>query len=242
EELNTHISSKTKAIVINSPNNPTGSIYSREELEKIANFAKENNIYIISDEIYEKLIYDNNQYVSIASISEDAYNRTIVINGFSKSYAMTGWRVGYSASNKELSKVMTSIQSHTTSNVNTIAQYAALEALEGSQESLNSMIKEFEKRRNIMVKILDKIDNISYIKPSGAFYVMVNVKKVIHKLNISGSLQFAEMLLKSENVVIIPGIAFGEDNYIRLSYATSIENIENGLKRIKRFCEGINLQ
>ncbi|MPQ43680.1 pyridoxal phosphate-dependent aminotransferase [Clostridium tarantellae] len=235
DELAKNLTVKSKAILINSPNNPTGSIYSKEELEKIAKFAKENNLYIISDEIYEKLIYDNNKHISIASINEDAYNRTIVINGFSKSYAMTGWRIGYTASNEKISKLMSSIQSHTTSNVNTIAQYAAVEALEGSQEQLDSMIKEFSKRRNIMLEKLSEIKNISYITPSGAFYVMVNIKELMNKFNIKNSFEFAEILLKTENVVVIPGIAFGKDNYIRLSYATSSENIEKGLERIKKF-------
>ena len=151
DELKEVVTSKTKAILINSPNNPTGSIYSREELLDIAKFAKENNLIIVSDEIYEKLIYDNKEHVSIASLSEDAYNRTIVINGLSKSYAMTGWRIGYSASSVEIAKLMSSIQSHVTSNINSISQYAALEALTGPQDSIKLMKEEFEKRRNYMV-------------------------------------------------------------------------------------------
>ncbi|ASW43143.1 pyridoxal phosphate-dependent aminotransferase [Clostridium isatidis] len=239
ETLKKVITSKTKAVILNSPNNPTGSIYTEEELKSIAEFAKENDLIIISDEIYEKLIYDNEKHISIASLSEDAYNRTVVINGFSKSYAMTGWRVGYSASSKKIAKLMESIQSHMTSNTSSISQYAALEALEGGQDSINKMIKEFESRRNYMSDRLNKIKDISFIKPMGAFYVMVNVGKYYNK-EISGneiksSLDFSKKLLEEEKVAVIPGIAFGLDNYIRLSYATSMEVINKGIDRIERF-------
>ncbi len=241
DDLRKVVTSKTKAILLNSPNNPTGSIYSREELVEIAEFAKENDLIIISDEIYEKLIYDENKHVSIASISEDAYNRTIVINGLSKSYAMTGWRVGYSASNKEIAKLMSSIQSHVTSNINSISQYAAIEALTGSQESLNKMIEEFKVRRNYMVDRLNKINGISYIMPKGAFYIMVNIGeyfgKSISNNVINSSLEFSKSLLDEEKVAVIPGIAFGLDDYIRLSYATSKEDIEEGLNRLERYLE-----
>ncbi|NLZ35769.1 MAG: pyridoxal phosphate-dependent aminotransferase [Clostridiales bacterium] len=239
ETLKKVTTSKTKAVILNSPNNPTGSIYTEEELKSIAEFAKENDLIIISDEIYEKLIYDNEKHISIASLSEDAYNRTVVINGFSKSYAMTGWRVGYSASSKKIAKLMGSIQSHMTSNTSSISQYAALEALEGGQDSINKMIKEFESRRNYMSDRLNKIKDISFIKPMGAFYVMVNVGKYYNK-EISGneiksSLDFSKKLLEEEKVAVIPGIAFGLDNYIRLSYATSMEVINKGIDRIERF-------
>lgn len=237
--LNKALTTKTKAIVLNSPNNPTGTIYTKDELIKIAEFAKKNNLIIISDEIYEKLIYDNNKHVSIASLSKDAYERTIVINGLSKSYAMTGWRIGYSASSNEIAKLMTAIQSHMTSNINSISQYAAVEALNGSQDDIKDMIVEFEKRRNYMVNRLSKIDGVSIINPSGAFYVMVSIKKCYgKKVNgkiINNSLEFASEILEDEKVAVIPGIAFGLDNYIRLSYATSIEAIEEGLNRIERF-------
>ena len=175
EDLEKAVSDKTKAILINSPNNPTVTIYNREELIEIAEFAKKHDLLIISDEIYEKLIYDGEKHISIASLSEDAFERTVVINGVSKTYAMTGWRLGYMAASKEITKLMTSIQSHMTSNVNTIAQYAAIEALNGPIEDLNTMVKEFERRRNFMVDRLSKIDGVSIIKPSGAFYIMVNI-------------------------------------------------------------------
>lgn len=233
------LTKKTKAIILNSPNNPTGSIYNEEELKAIAEFAKENDLIIISDEIYEKLIYDNKKHISIASLSEDAYNRTIVINGFSKSYAMTGWRIGYSASSKKIASLMGSIQSHMTSNVSSISQYAALEALEGSQDSVNKMIKEFESRRNYMADRLAEIKNVSFIKPMGAFYIMVNVgyyyNKELNGYKIKSSLDFSKKLLEEEKLAVIPGIAFGLDNYIRLSYATSMEVISKGLDRLENF-------
>ena len=239
EELNKVVTKNTKAILLNSPNNPTGSIYSREELLDIANFAKENDLIIISDEIYEKLIYDNKKHISIASLNEDAYNRTIVINGLSKTYAMTGWRVGYSACSEKIAKLMTAIQSHVTSNINSISQYAAIEALNGSQESIKSMIVEFEKRRNYMIDRISKMDNITFIRPSGAFYIMVCIKeyfgKSINDTIINSSLEFSKSILEEEKVAVIPGMAFGLDDYIRLSYATSLEIIQEGLDRIESY-------
>lgn len=241
ETLEAVITDKTKAILINSPNNPTGQIYNKEELEKIADFAKRHNLMIISDEIYEKLIYGGQEHVSIASLSEDAYERTIVINGMSKTYAMTGWRVGYTASSERVAKIITSIQSHMTSNVCSIAQYASIEALNGPQDDINKMKKAFEERRNQMIARLDKIKNISYIKPNGAFYIMVNIEKCIGKnCNgnvISNSVEFAKQLLSEKKVAVIPGAAFGLENYIRLSYATSMDNINEGLNRIECFID-----
>lgn len=238
-ELRSSITRNTKAIVINSPNNPTGSIYTKEELFEIAEFAKENNLIIISDEIYEKLIYDNEKHISIASISEDAYNRTIVINGLSKAYAMTGWRIGYSACNKEIAKLMSSVQSHVTSNINSISQYAAIEALSGPKESINIMIKEFEKRRSYMINRLKQINDLSIIEPKGAFYIMICIDKYYNKSinneKIKSSLDFSKSILEEEKVAVIPGVAFGLDNYIRLSYATSMEIIEEGLNRLERY-------
>lgn len=239
EALENVVTGKTKAILLNSPNNPTGTIYSKEELTKIAKFAKKYNLIIVSDEIYEKLIYDNKKHVSVASISEDAFKRTIVINGLSKSYAMTGWRIGYAAAPLEIAKLMVSIQSHMTSNTNSITQYAAIEALTGTQENINSMIVEFEKRRNFMMKKINDIGGLDIIKPNGAFYVMINIEKFFNKeLNgkkITSSLEFSELLLDEEKVAVIPGAAFGLDNYIRVSYATSIELIEKGLDRLEVF-------
>lgn len=233
------VTSKTKAILLNSPHNPTGIVYNKNELEEIAQIAKKYNLIIISDEIYEKLIYDGKEHVSIASLSEDAYERTIVINGLSKTYAMTGWRVGYTASSAKLAKIMSSVQSHMTSNVCSISQYAALEALTGPQDSINMMKNAFEERRNFMMKKLEEIDEVSFIKPQGAFYIMVNITyfigKSINGVKINNSIEFAKMLLEEEKVAVIPGAAFGLENFIRLSYATSMEVIEEGLDRIKSF-------
>ena len=233
------VTSKTKAILLNSPHNPTGIVYNKNELEEIAQIAKKYNLIIISDEIYEKLIYEGEEHVSIASLSEDAYERTIVINGLSKTYAMTGWRVGYTASSAKLAKIMSSVQSHMTSNVCSISQYAALEALTGPQDSINMMKNAFEERRNFMMKKLEEIDEVSFIKPQGAFYIMVNITyfigKSINGVKINNSIEFAKMLLEEEKVAVIPGAAFGLENFIRLSYATSMEVIEEGLDRIKSF-------
>ena len=243
EDLEKAVSDKTKAILINSPNNPTGTIYNREELIEIAEFAKKHDLLIISDEIYEKLIYDGEKHISIASLSEDAFERTVVINGVSKTYAMTGWRLGYMAASKEITKLMTSIQSHMTSNVNTISQYAAIEALNGPIEDLNTMVKEFERRRNFMVDRLGKIDGVSIIKPSGAFYIMVNISSYFNTTfkgeEIKNSLDFSRVLLDEEKVAVIPGAGFGLDEYIRLSYATSMDIIETGIDRIAMFINKI---
>lgn len=243
EALEKSVTEKTKAIIINSPNNPTGTVYTRNELESLANFAKEKDLLIISDEIYEKLLYGEEGHVSIASLSDDAYNRTIVINGVSKAYAMTGWRIGYAAASEEITALMSNIQSHTTSNPCSISQYASVEALNGDQREVESMKKEFKSRRDFMVDRINSINNLSCVKPQGAFYVMVNISKLLNKevdgKIIKDSLVFGELLLEKEKVAVIPGIAFGVDNFIRLSYATSMENIKNGLDRIEKFVNEI---
>ncbi|OPJ64548.1 pyridoxal phosphate-dependent aminotransferase [Clostridium chromiireducens] len=242
-DLEKALTSNTKALLLNSPNNPTGTIYHEEELLEIANFAKKHDLLIVSDEIYEKLIYDGENHISIAALNEDAYNRTIVINGVSKTYAMTGWRLGYAAASEEITKLMTSIQSHMTSNVNTIAQYATIEALNGPVEELNNMIKEFENRRNFMIYKLEKLNEVSIIRPSGAFYVMVNISAYLNTTfkdqDINNSVDFARVLLEEEKVAVIPGAGFGLDDYIRLSYATSMDIIENGIDRISTFLSKI---
>ena len=239
ESLNKVVNNNTKAIIINSPNNPTGTVYSTEELKEIAEFAKKHDLIIISDEIYEKLIYDGKKHVSVASLSEDAYNRTIVINGFSKSYAMTGWRLGYAAGNAEVIKLMTSVQSHVTSNANSIAQYAGVEALNGPKDEIEKMVGKFEERRNLMIDRIKNITGLSVIRPEGAFYVMINLEnylgKSINENVINNSVDFSRELLEHEKVAVIPGSAFGLDKYIRLSYATSEELILKGLDRIESF-------
>ena len=244
ENLEKAVTAKTKAIVLNTPNNPTGTIYNKEELEVIADFAKKYNIIIISDEMYEKLIYDNENHISIASLSKDAYERTIVINGLSKSYAMTGWRIGYCAASEKIAKLMMSIQSHVTSNVCSITQYAALEALNGPQDEITKMINEFEKRRNYMINRIESIDNLSIVKPKGAFYIMINIENCLGKeINgkiLNDSMEFCASLLENEKLAVIPGKAFGLNNYIRVSYATSMEAIKEGLNRIESFIKKLN--
>lgn len=239
DDLEKCITSKTKAIIINSPNNPTGAIYNKNELLMIAEFCKKHDLIIISDEIYEKLIYGGNSHISIASLSEDAHSRTVVINGVSKSYAMTGWRIGYAAGPTEIIKLMSSIQSHTTSNPTSIAQYAALEALNGPQAELHQMVKQFESRKDYMISRINSINNLSCLCADGAFYIMMNVSnlysKSIEGKTPKGSLEFSSLLLELEKVAVIPGIAFGLDDYVRLSYATSIDKITEGLNRIEAF-------
>ena len=244
EELNKIVTNKTKAILINSPNNPTGTVYTEEELKMLSEFAKENDLFIISDEIYEKLIYGESKHISVASLSEDAYNRTIVINGVSKTYAMTGWRLGYAAASNEIIKLMSNIQSHTTSNANSITQHAAVAALNGDTTTIDSMVLEFEKRRDYMVERINSIKNLSCVKPDGAFYVMVNITKILNKeLNselIKDSLDFSKYLLEVEKVAVVPGDGFGVSHFVRLSYATSMKNIQEGLNRIAEFMENFN--
>ena len=239
ENLEKVVTEKTKAIILNTPNNPTGTIYNKEELIEIAEFAKKHDLIIVSDEMYEKLIYDGEKHISIASISDDAYERTIVINGLSKSYAMTGWRLGYCGATEKISRLMTNIQSHMTSNVCSITQYAAIEALNGPQDKVKEMIVEFERRRNYMSKTLEEMNNLSIIKPQGACYIMINIDKCLGKeINgekINDSMDFSAKLLEHAKVAVIPGKAFGLDNYVRVSYATSMELIEKGLKRISEF-------
>lgn len=235
-ELKAAITDKTKAIVINSPNNPTGMIYSYELLKKIADMAMERGIYIISDEIYEKLIYDGKQHISIASIGDEIKDLTIIINGLSKTYAMTGWRIGYTASNEKIAKIMGNVQSHATSNPNSIAQKAAMAALNGSQESVEEMKKEFIARRNYMVETINSLPGLSCITPNGAFYVMMNISNILGRtINgrmINSSNDFADYLLEKANVAVVPGSGFGIDEHVRLSYATSMKNIQQGLERI----------
>lgn len=241
DDLNKKLTDKTKILVINSPCNPTGAVYSSEELRKIADFAIKNDLYVISDEIYEKLVYGGVKHTCIATLGEDIKKRTIVMNGMSKAFAMTGWRIGYVACDEKIAKVITNIQSHSTSNPNSIAQYASITALRGPKDDLNKMVKEFGKRRDILIDLINGIDGLSCKKPDGAFYAFANISKILGKsLNgkvVKSSLDFADMLLDDQKVAVVPGCAFGDDNYIRLSYATSSDNINEGLSRIKKFVE-----
>ena len=239
DELKEVITDKTKAILLNSPSNPVGAIYSREELEGIAKVAVENSIYVVSDEIYEKLIYDDNHHVSIAEISSEMKELTIIINGMSKSHAMTGWRLGYTAANKEVIKAMGIIQGHAVSHPSSITQYAALGALQCEESVLQKMFDEYDIRRKYMISRLDEMKQLTYIYPQGAFYVFINVLGLFGKSYngklVHNSLELADALLEDEKVAVVPGIAFGLDTHIRLSYATSMEEIKKGLDRIENF-------
>ncbi len=232
------LTDKTKAIILNSPSNPTGAVYTKEEIEEIAKFVIENDIYVVSDEVYEHLVYEG-KHISIASLGEEIKNRTITINGASKTYAMTGWRIGYAAANEQIAKAMASVQSHGTSNPNSIAQAAAVAALNGGLDEVFGMKKEFIKRREIMVNGINEIDGVSCRMPHGAFYVMMDIKGVIGKdLNgrkVKNADDFAELFLESEKVAVVPGTGFGASQYVRWSYATSIENIMGGIERLKNF-------
>jgi aspartate aminotransferase len=222
---------RTKMLILNSPGNPTGSVYTREELEAIVEVAAEEDIYILSDEIYEKLVYDEAKHVSIASLSQEAYDLTITVNGFSKAYAMTGWRLGYLAAPEAVAKAVDNIQSHSTSHPCSFAQRGAVAALKGDQQPLADMRDEFSMRRNYMFDRITKIPNITAVKPEGAFYILVNISQ----LGLS-SQNFADRLLSKANVAVVPGAAFGDDRTIRLSYATSIDIIKKGLDRFQDFC------
>jgi aspartate aminotransferase len=238
-QLKEAITDKTKAIVLNSPSNPTGMIYSKDELNKIADLAVSKGIFIVSDEIYEKLVYDGFEHFSIASLNEKIKELTILVNGVSKTYAMTGWRIGYTASDAEIAKIMGNVQSHATSNPNSIAQKAAVAALDGPQDDVEMMVKEFINRRDYMVERINSIPGLSCIKPNGAFYVMMNISKLIGKeingVVIKGSDDLANLLLEKAKVALVPGSGFGTDVNVRLSYATSLKNITEGLNRIEKF-------
>ena len=239
QDLLGKITPSTKALVLNSPGNPTGTVYTEEDLVQIAKIAVDEGIFVISDEIYEELIYDGRRHVSIASINEEIKKWTIVVNGVSKSYAMTGWRIGYTASNPEIAEIMANIQSHETSNPNSIAQKAAFAALEGGKEFISEMREQYAKRIDFMVERINSIKGISCKKPVGAFYVMMNINGLIGK-RFNGKIikdcdEFAEALLDGQKVVVIPSTGFGVTGYVRLSYAVSMENIEEGLSRIERF-------
>lgn len=243
EKIASAITDKTRAVIINTPSNPTGMLYSEDELRKIAKLCVEKNIYVISDEIYEHLIYDGKKHVSIASFGDDIKDLTIIINGVSKTYAMTGWRIGYTASNAALAKAMANVQSHATSNPNSIAQKAAVAALDGSMETVIAMKKEFEKRRTYMAERMNSLPYVSCLKPEGAFYIMMNIKELIGKKvngkEITGSNSFAEIFLDEALVSVVPCSDFDSDIHVRWSYATSMENIVEGLDRLEAFLKNV---
>jgi aspartate aminotransferase len=237
EELKKAITPKTKALIINSPSNPTGSAYSKKELEKIGEVAISKNFFVISDEIYEKIVYDGFQFTSIASLSEEIKKRTIIVHGVAKTYAMTGWRIGYTAGSEEIISAMNNIQSQSTSNPTSIAQKACVEALLGPQNEVGKMVSAFGQRRNYIVDRLNKIPGVSCYKPVGAFYVFPNFSSYYGKSyqgkKIENSTQLADFFLDVARVAVVPGIEFGADPFERLSYATSMEDIKEGLIRIE---------
>ncbi len=241
KELKKKITKKTKAIILNSPSNPTGSAYDRNILEEIADIAVKKKIFVISDEIYEKIIYEGFKHVSIASLNEKIKNLTIVVNGLSKSHSMTGWRIGYAAGPEDIISAMSKVQSQSTSNPTSISQKAAVEALKGPQNFINIMVDEFDKRRRYIVERLNRINGITCAMPKGAFYAFPNVSKLYGKSyngkNIKGSSDLANYFLDKAQAAVVAGDAFGADDYIRFSYATSMENIRKGLDRIE---ESIN--
>lgn len=239
EQLQDATTEKTKALVLNTPNNPTGMIYSEEELRAIADYAVKNDIYVVSDEMYEYLVYNGNKHISIASFNEEIYKRTITVSGLAKSYAMTGWRIGYTGSSEEIAKLMGSVQSHQTSNPNSIAQKAALEALTGDQSTVQMMLGEFDKRRKFMYEKMSALPYVSTEEPLGAFYVFADVSEALKKeykgKKVETAAEFARILIEDYNVAVVPCADFGFPDHIRLSYAISVEQIDKGLTRIEKF-------
>ena len=241
EDLSKVVTDKTRALVLNTPSNPTGMVYTEDELKAIAEFAVEHEIYVVFDEIYEKLIYEG-QHVNIATLGDDIKKLTIIVNGMAKTYAMTGWRIGYAVAEASLIKAMSNIQSHATSNPNSIAQFASAEALWGDQSFIDEMKKAYVERRDYMVERINSIDGISCIKPNGAFYIFMNVKDQLGKVHygkvINTANELCEDILERALVAMVPSEGFGIDGYVRLSYATSMEVIKTGLDRIEEYLQG----
>ena len=238
-DLESVYTSKTKALILNSPNNPTGAVYTEQELKEIADFAVEKDIFVIADEIYEKLVYSGTKHISIGGFNEEIYKRTILINGFSKGYAMTGWRLGYAAATKDVAEIMGNMQSHMTSNPNSITQMAAVVALNGDQSSVEEMRVEFEKRRDYICDRAAKIPHIKFNRPDGAFYLYLEVSglygKNIGGIEINSASAVADVLINQYNTVVVPCADFGAPDHMRLSYAISMEDIKKGMDRIENF-------
>lgn len=235
-QLQNYITSNSKLFILNSPTNPTGAVYSREELTALAKIIVNNDLFVVSDEIYEKILYDQTEHISIGSLNSDIFERTLVSNGLAKTFAMTGWRVGYLAGNEDIIKAMTTIQSHSTSNVCTFAQYGAIAALENplSEKAINEMQVAFAQRRQVMLDVLSNVPQLSCPTPYGAFYLFVDISETGKT-----SLEFANQLLENKQVATVPGIAFGNDACIRLSYATDMTTIKNGLERLTQFVQDL---
>lgn len=238
ENLKKAITPKTKVVLINTPNNPTGATYTYETLKALGELAVENDFYILSDEVYEKLVYEGKKHICIASISEEIKERTIIVNGLSKAFAMTGWRLGYSASNKTLSRAMNTIQGHVTSATSTITQKAAIEALQGDQNSVEFMRTKFDERRRYIIEKLRAMANIECADSTGAFYVMPNVSKLYGKIFnnkvINNSMDVSSFLLEEAHIAVVPGAAFEAPDNIRISYSNSLENIKEGMERMEK--------
>ena len=236
------VTDKTKAVIINSPSNPTGTIYTRKALQEIADLAVDKRFYVISDEIYESLLYDGHQHCSIAAFNSDIKAITFVVNGVSKAYSMTGWRIGYTAGPKDAISAMSRIQSHSTSNPTSIAQKAALMAISSSQEAVRKMCVAFEKRRDLICERFDEIDGVTYVRPQGAFYIFPDFSghynRTINGFKINGSQDLANFFLDFVKVGVVPGDGFGADKNMRLSFATSETEINRGLDRIKKSLNG----
>nr|WP_238942683.1 pyridoxal phosphate-dependent aminotransferase [Planococcus beigongshangi] len=235
QQLREAITDRTKAVMINTPSNPTGMIYSKEELQELAEVCREKEILIVSDEIYEKLVYGEDEHVSIATLSDDAKNRTIIVNGVSKSHSMTGWRIGYAAGDSSLIKAMTDLASHSTSNPTTTSQYAAIEAYNGPQDAVEEMRQAFEGRLEKIYPKLEAIPGFNIIRPQGAFYLLPDVSEAAEKTGFASVDEFAEAILTEANVAVIPGSGFGAPSTIRLSYATSMEALDEAVERIGKF-------
>ncbi|MBP5166775.1 MAG: pyridoxal phosphate-dependent aminotransferase [Oscillospiraceae bacterium] len=239
EKLEAAITPATKLLILNNPSNPTGMFYTGEQLKALCEICVRHDIWIMADEIYCKLLYDGRSFTSVASLGDEIKERTIIVNGVSKSYAMTGWRIGYTASEPRLAKIMSNYLSHSTSAPSTISQYAAIEALNGDQSSVEEMRRVFQQRRDLMVERMNRIDGVSCLKPEGAFYVMMNIDRVVGRtiggVKINNENDFAMAFLEQQNVALVPCGGFGISNYLRWTYATSTENIEKGLDRLEAF-------
>ncbi|MCI6358787.1 MAG: pyridoxal phosphate-dependent aminotransferase [Clostridiales bacterium] len=246
EQLEAAITEKTKAVMINNPSNPTGAIYTKEELQALADVCVRHDLFIIADEIYDKLIYDGARFTSIPTLGEDVKAHTILINGVSKTYSMTGWRVGYAVAEKPVASAMSSYASHSTGAPATMAQYAAQEALEGPQDEVEAMRKVFEERRNYLVSRMNAMDGVSCLTPNGAFYVMMNLEQLFGK-TIDGEViatadDFARLFLEKSMVAVVSCTAFGAPSFVRWSYATSMENIQKGMDRLEQFLAKVKAQ
>jgi aspartate aminotransferase len=235
DQLRQAITPKTKLFVFNSPSNPTGMVYTPDEIQALAEVVVEHDIWVVSDEIYEKILYDGATHVSIGAVSPEAFDRTIVSSGFAKTYAMTGWRIGFLAAPVPLIKAVSKIQGHSTSNVCTFAQYGAIAAYEGSQDCVNDMVSAFAERRQVILDYINSIPGFTCPKPDGAFYVFPNISKIG-----MSSLDFCNGLLETQQVAVVPGVAFGADDCIRISYATDLDTIRQGMERLGKFVQSVS--